>query len=133
VSLAVKRWGDYKSKIQFDRLIRIVDRNYRDDSDIMSVFFPLEQIKLLQASVNGQTNMIVSSAVKKYNFSFINTINLGNSIPIEGDYPRIRIPETEAEIDYYIGMAANMGQLCPTKCGQLSATKISESTYKLIN
>lgn len=132
VGLAIRRWNDYKSNIQFDRLIRIIDRNYRDDSDIKSVFFPLEEIKILQESASGQLNMIVSSAVKKHNFSFINTINLGNIIPNKGDYPRRIMPDSGPEVGYYIEMAANMGQLCPTNCGKLTAIKVSDSTYKLI-
>lgn len=131
---ASQRWSDYKSFIRIDKTFLPGMRGFKEGDDFYSFFFPLEEFEVSQQSANNQSTFFVVSSVKKISGKYYNVINFANVAPTQVNYPTQRIPTSDVDVDYFIGMASNLAQLCPVKCDRLKATKVDgKEIYKLVN
>lgn len=149
-NLALKYYADYINLIRFERTAANPNgRAFVVERDATSIFFPDEEIIVLEKSAVKQTVIYIASGCKSIDGSSRHTLNLGNMRPpasagktnLERSLKRNfkkneymtfnkstvlkkEIDEvTPDELQTYRGMSGNLGQLCPSKCKELSTVR----------
>ncbi len=132
LTLARLNWNNYKSQIIFDKRGPFgADRQFDINDDATSVFFPQEEFEAIRLANSSSNKLYVASGLKPFSSTYRHTINFGTiHPPVDSSNKEL----TEEEIRAFVGMAGNLGQLCPSKCKGIKANRIPENscTFKII-
>jgi hypothetical protein len=128
-------WLNYMANIRIDRLI-LGERGYDAKKDITSVFYPLEELEAFCLSEPTLNYFFAENCVRRINSKNKHVIhlshrNVANKETNAKDGLDKVSPVSDGEIDAFKGKAADYAQLCPTKCGLISATFLGDQTFTL--